>query len=173
MSKKQPRFITPPNKLKQKVGVGGIDENLLEKCQNYISNNPIDFAPIANEMIDKLETAIAEGRKGKKDEQEMLEAMINPMMQLKGNGGMFQYRLISDIADIGLQFLETVGTVNKDVLDVISAHVQTIKIITKSRLKGDGGNEGYALVKELHKASNRYFSKHPQPKEDKKAKKPA
>lgn len=169
-SKRQPRYITPPNKLKQKVGVGGIDEMLLEKSQQYIENNDIDFAPIAKKLLTRLEKTIENAKAGDIADTKALDGMINPMMQLKGNGGMFQYRLISDIADIGLQFLESVGTINKDVLEVIAAHAQTIKIILKNKLTGDGGKEGYELVKELHKASKRYFVKHP-PLQDPKNKK--
>lgn len=156
------RYIKPPNKLKSKVGNGGIDPIIIEKCQHFIENNDIEFEPIAQEMLDDLEIVIKKARKGVKEEDkdDILGEMIYPMMQLKGNGGMFRYLLVSDVADIGLQFLEAVEDFDKDVLDIIAAHAQTIQIIIKSKLTGDGGKEGYELVKELHKASQRYFSKY-------------
>ena len=170
----EPRYIKPPNILKQKVGNGGLDESLLEKAQNYIANNDINFTPMATEMLDRLDKAIEKGRKSKDlDKDAILGEMIYPIMQLKGNGGMFRYQLVSDVADIGLQFLETVEEFNNDVLDVIAAHAQTIKIIIKNQLMGDGGKAGYELVKELHKASQRYFSKYKPEAVKKSAKKPA
>ena len=81
-------------------------------------------------------------------------------MHLKANGGMFQYHLISDIADICLQFLEAIEEYNDEAIEIIKAHEQTIQIILDNKLKGNGGKEGYELVKELHQACSRYFKKH-------------
>lgn len=81
-------------------------------------------------------------------------------MQLKANGGMFQYQLISEIAALALHFLENVETVNDDALQVVDVHAKTIHIIIANDLKGDGGKEGYALVKELEKACKRFFGKY-------------
>jgi len=157
---KNPRFIKPPNVLKQKVGHGGIDPNLLEKSQHFIENIDIDFAPYAKNHLDQLVNAISAIKAGKFSVEEAREKLTAPIMQLKANGGMFRYQLISDVADIALQFIERVGEINEDCIDVLMAHEKTINIIVQNKLTGDGGREGYALVKELDQACKRYFSRH-------------
>ena len=154
------RFIKPPNKLKQKVGTGGIDEKLLEKAETYIEKAELDFVPFATQFLNDLSKSAKEARKSNDNYEEAKDRMISPIMQLKANGGMFQYQLVSEVADIALQFLEAVDHVDDDVFDIIKAHENTIKVIITKKLKGHGGREGYALVKELDKACKRYFSKH-------------
>lgn len=159
---KKPRFIKPPNILRQKVGTGGIDEKLLGKSQEFIDKAEIDFVPLAEGFLKEFSALIKEARKSN-NFKENREKIILPIMHLKANGGMFQYQLVSEVADIALQFLESIEDdhVNSDTFDVLSAHENTIKIIIASKLKGNGGREGFALVKELDKACKRYFSKYP------------
>ncbi len=157
--KKTPRFIKPPNVLKKKVGTGGIDESLLERGQEAINTTEFDFAPYAMQFLKQL-SEFARDAKSNDNFKAAKEKMIGPVMQLKANGGMFRYQLVSDVADIALQFLEAVDEANTDTFDVIRAHENTIKIIINNKLKGDGGREGYALIKELDGACQRYFSKY-------------
>jgi hypothetical protein len=154
------RFIKPANILKQKVGTGGIDEALLEKSQKFIETAELDFLPYANQFLEDLVSRIKKAKTGKDTFQEKRDSLIRPVMQLKANGGMFQFQLVSDVADIALQFLEEVQEMNEDVFEVLSAHVGTIQVILTNNLRGDGGSEGYALVKELDKACKRYFAKY-------------
>ncbi len=159
MAPKKPRFIKPPNILKQKVGNGGIDEQLLERGQEAINTTEFDFIPYAQAFLKQLSDFAKEARSND-NFSAAKEKMIRPVMQLKANGGMFRYQLVSDVADIALQFLESVDTANDDTFDVLKAHEKTINIIITNKLKGDGGREGYALIKELDKACQRYFSKY-------------
>lgn len=157
---KEVRFIMPLNKLKQKVGKGGIDKRLLEKAQLSIENAEFDFVPYANQFLKELSEHTKNMKKSNDNFKKNMEKIIQPIMQLKANGGMFKYQLVSDVADIALQFLEAVEDIDDDVLEVLKAHENTIRVILTHNLKGDGGREGYALVKELDKACRRYFTKH-------------
>jgi hypothetical protein len=163
--KKKVRFIKPPNVLKNKVGTGGIDEKLLEKSQETISNTEVDFIPFAKQFLKQLADFTAQAQISNEEFKEAKEKIIGPVMQLKANGGMFRYQLLSDVADIALQFLESIETCNNDTFDVIKAHEKTLQVIIANKLKGDGGPAGYALIKELDQACQRYFSKYGQ-KED-------
>ncbi len=161
-SYKKPRFIKPPNKLKMKVGVGGIDEKLLEKAQVFIQKTEFDFKPVATQLLkamsDSLKAVQAADNEGEKKSR--VETLANAIMQLKANGGMFRYQLISEIAALALHFLENASPLNPDAVQVIHVHEKTIEIILANNLKGDGGKEGYALVKELENACSRYFNKY-------------
>jgi hypothetical protein len=160
MSKK-PKFITPPNRLKMKAGSGGLPQQTIAKAQNFMDNYKIDFRPEAEKLNQNLEAASKAIMKAVNENAPCdKDQLIVPVMQLKANAGQFKYQLISDVADICLQFLESLETYDLEVLDIVRAHQKTIHIIIESDLKGDGGKNGFQLVEELHKACQRYYKKH-------------
>ncbi len=160
-TRKKAKFITPPNRLKLLAGSGGLPKGVIDRAQKFMDEFEVDFMPEAEKLIttmmsasDKVLIAVNENKPYDKEE------IITPVMQLKANGGQFKYELISDVADICLQFLEAIKEFTPDALDVVRAHHRTIEIIIQNNLRGDGGAEGAILVEELHKACNRYFKKH-------------
>lgn len=150
-------LISPPNRLKEKVGSGGIDETVLMKAQELLERNTINFEPIANMLLDLLVEAIADAKSGTTKGEEAIEAMIYPAMQMKAQGSMFHYPLISDISHILVNFLETVEDMDRDVLDIVVAHKMSIKAVLASHLKGDGGKTGKELREALMEACGRYY----------------
>lgn len=155
---KKPKFINPPNKLKAKVGGGGIAPERLKQAQEYINNNSVDFIPQAKSFLDLVTEFAVEAKNSRENFDR--NKLTNPIMQLKANGGMFRYQLISDVADICLLFVETINEMNDDAYEVIQAHVNTISIIINNQMSGRGGKEGAALLKELEKACKRYLDKY-------------
>lgn len=160
-STKKAQFITPPNRLKMKAGNGGLPQQVIEEAQKTMDAFEVDFGPDASRLIVKLSEARKHVLKTVNQNQPYdKDDIINPVMQLKANGGQFKYQLISDVADICLQFLETLEDYNPEALDVVKAHETTIEIIINSNLRGSGGKEGSKLVEELHNACARYFKKY-------------
>jgi len=159
---KNPRFIKPPNRLKMKVGAGSIDERLLDQAQAFIHKSETDFKPIAEDLLKDVNDSLKKLRSAQSqtDKEKCKEELAGAIMQLKANGGMFRYQLISEIAGLALHFLENASSVNDEALQVVDVHAKTIHIILANDLKGDGGKEGYALVKELEKACKRFFAKY-------------
>ncbi len=156
---RKPVFITPPNRLKEKVGSGGILPHLLQKGQNYLDNNVIDFTPFAWDYLSSLKTYIG-AIKPEQSPQTTLTEITRTVMQLKANGSMFHYQLISMISDVLLRFLENVKKVDSDFLDIIKVYMKILTIVIEKKLTGSGGNEGYLLTEELHQACERYNKKY-------------
>lgn len=155
------KFINPPNRLKMKAGGGGVPEERIAHAQIVMDDFEADFLPIATELTENLSNATQAALKKIKQNKDFDKSeIINPIMQIKANGAMFKYNLLTDIADICLQFMETVNDYNKEAITIIRAHEKAIQAIIKNNLKGDGGKEGYTLVQELHLACTRYFKKY-------------
>lgn len=165
-AKKKPsekaRFITPPNILRQKCGRGGIEPTRLEKGEEFIDTNPLDFSPYAFEIMGRLSAVVKQAKSGKIKGKEALDLLTRPIMELKANGGMFKYMLVSHIADIVLNFLESIDELNSDVFEIIDAHQNALSVIVTNKLQGTGGREGMALAQELDNACKRYYKKHGQ-----------
>lgn len=154
------RFIKPPNFLKQKVGSGGLPPEILTKSQKFIEENPVDFTPFAKEYLVRLQGMVKDIKAGRLSGEEAIDSLTVTAMQLKANGGMFGYHLLSEVGDVLLNFLENIVELNAEAVSVIEAHLTTMHVILANMLRGDGGQEGLALSSELYQACRRYFKKY-------------
>lgn len=154
------RFLKPPNILKQKVGDGGVPPERIARAQDFIEGTRVDFKPFAEEYLKTIEAALRGWEARNLSAREAIDRMTLPIMQMKANGGMFRYALISEIADTLLYFLEKLETLNADGVAVIRVHLSALASITTNSLTGSGGREARALIKELDLACDRYVKKH-------------
>lgn len=152
-------LITPPNKLKAAVGSGGIDTQQIRSAQRAleVTASVTDFRTIAMPLLNALKAAFDEARSGKATGPEALEAMMYPAMQMKAQGGMFKYTLITEICNTLVNFLETLDNLDKNAIEIVDAYIKTIHIIIKNAMNGDGGPKGKALRDALTDACNRYY----------------
>ena len=98
--RRRAEFIKVPNTLKAKVGSGGLSEDILNKAQALLENNTVDFQPLAEMYLTALMKGIDIAKGGSFDEAEyIISSMLYPAMQLKANGGMFHYPLVTKVAD--------------------------------------------------------------------------
>ncbi|HEY8190182.1 MAG TPA: hypothetical protein VIF12_05815 [Micavibrio sp.] len=158
------KMITPRHVLREKIGYGGIDPAVMERAEEHIAKNDVDFQPYAKGFLERIEQAVAVARPIKVRNRDAVDMIVNPVMELKANGGMFKYPLVTEIADIMLDFLEGLNSLNDDALDLVEVHQKTLHAIIGSKLSGDGGKAGKALANELYRACKRYHKKHPTPK---------
>jgi len=151
------RMVTPLNILKQKIGSGGLESATLMKAEHILQNNTVDFAPIAQELLNELDAAIENARKSTAGSETIVEALIYPAAQLLALGSLFKYPLISDISDNLVSFLETVTAPTEDVLEIIIAHRKTIAVILKNNMTGKNPPQGKDLKLSLIEACLRYY----------------
>ena len=161
--RRQAEFITPPNTLKQKVGYGGLSEDILNKAQKLLEENTVDFQPLATVYLASLMKGIemAKGYSDADDTEQVIANMLYPAMQLKANGGMFHYSLVTSISDRMIQFLEVIKEPDIEVVEIVLAFHTTIMAIIQGKITGDGGERGEDLLGALTQACMRYFDKHP------------
>lgn len=160
--RRKAEFIRPPNTLKAKVGNGGLSDDILDKAQSLLENNSAEFAPLADLYLTSLMRGVEMARKATQsdDTENLIAYIIYPAMQLKANGGMFHYPLVTRAADKLIQFLEVIERPDDDALEIVVAFLTTIRAITLGKITGDGGTHGNELVQALNHACTRYFEKH-------------
>ena len=153
------KFIEPERTLKRKVGSGGLNAAILDKAQAVIEENKYDFIPMAQKdlasLIEGYKTS--EEMENYMDAEPLITSMLNPAMQLKANGGMFGYALISRICAKLVQFLEVLESIDRDALDVIGGFITALKALISGQVKGEGGKTGQELYNALNDACHRYF----------------
>lgn len=147
--------------LQKKVGTGSIDEKKVERAQDVIKNNKVDFAPIAKPHLDELSKAIKAslGLKNPDNEKEILESYMTPIMNIKANAATFNYSLISGLAGTVLTFLEDVKVYDKKVVQIVDLLYKTILLVLARKMSGDGGGEGKALLGAFHDVCQKTMKK--------------
>ena len=161
--RRKAEFITPPNTLKAKVGSGGISDNILHKAQELLKNNAVDFMPLAEMYLSSLMKGIERARDAEDgdDKESLISAMLYPAMQLKANGGIFHYTLVSQISNRLVHFLEVIEEAAIDAVEIVLAFHTTIRAVVLGRITGDGGDHGKELFEALDEACLRYFERFP------------
>ncbi|MFA5591816.1 MAG: hypothetical protein WC989_00690 [Micavibrio sp.] len=157
---KKPLFINPGNKLKEKVGDGGLPPAILQKCEQFLESIPVDFTPYGFRFLEELKTMRQRVGTNGADEAALLQIIANPIMQLKSNSGMFQYQLISMISDVMLRFMEHVRVPDAEFIVIFDVYLNLLENILNKQLRGDCGREGYRLTQDLHKACLHYYESH-------------
>jgi hypothetical protein len=161
MSEKQVKFIKVENKIQAKAGYGEIPEIAIARSDNIIINNNVDFKEIAFPILSRLQTIIRHARQNHDSIEQINQELVKPIMELKANGSMFKYTLISELASVMLSFLEHIREMNNDAIEIIEAHEKTLLLIVTKEIKGDGGPLGRQLLQELEGACSRYYRKNP------------
>lgn len=158
---KIPKEINPPNFIKQKVGAGGLSEGVLQKAQKLIDNNSVDFVPIGQKYLGQIESVLKDihDSKSHQDDKDYLNRLLTPTMQLKANGGMFKFELVTKIADLFCQYIESIKVINSDAVEVLNGFYTAIRAVIISEIRGDGGKDGDELINELKSAWVRYRQK--------------
>ncbi len=158
--RRKAEFIKPSRSLKDKIGDGGLSEDILDKAQKLLEENTVEFEPLANMYLSSLMDGIeaAKGYGPSDDIEYVLSHIIYPAMQLKANGGMFHYELITTIADKLIQFLEVIVEPDIPAIEIILAYHTTMRAVIQGKIKGRGGEHGDELVSALESACMRYFN---------------
>jgi hypothetical protein len=161
--RRKAEFIKPLNLLKSKAGYGGLDDEILNKAQALLENNSVDFPSMAEMYLSGMMRGIERARNPAPGESEevLIAGMLYPAMQLKANGGMFRYPLVTRIADKLIQFLEVIAAPDKDAIEIVLAFHMTLRAVLTGRVTGSGGKHGDELMQALEAACLRYFQHYP------------
>ncbi len=160
-----PIFYPPQVDLKHKVGSGGLSKETVKKAQIVINENKTDFRDVAAPYMSVLNDGISKAKKdasrSNSDVEIIIENILFPAMQLKANGEIFHYPIVTVIGDRLLKFLERINKVDKPSIEIVDAFEASINLIFKKELRGPLTNDGIEIIKELDAACKRFFEKYP------------
>lgn len=156
-----PKIIKASLDLQKRVGTGTIDDHKVQQAQKVISENKIEFGPIARPHLDemrRLVAAISQSR-GDMSDREIMQALMAPTMNIKANAATFNYPLISGLTGIVLTFLEDVRRYDKKVLQIVDLLHKTILLVLARKMTGDGGVQGMALQEAFRDLCQKFVRK--------------
>ncbi len=147
-------IITPPDTLKDKVksGVpGGVDEKVLERAEAVVASLGGEFVQWAEKDLESLQLAFDGLKAGTAEQKESLRAIFNISHDIKGQGGSFDYGLLTTVGDSLCKLTEEKDRAGPAEIEAIGLHVEALKLVLKERLKGDGGDMGATLLDGLRR----------------------
>ncbi len=149
--------ICPPNPLKDKVGEGGLDENIIKSAEESMKHKADSFVPVIERYLQKISDSL---NNKENSPAEIIQDISYCITQLKAQGSMFNYPLVTEVSELIIKFLPRVKTINGDILEIISAYQLTVRAIAKQELRGEKTATGKALLVALNQACDRYCKHH-------------
>jgi hypothetical protein len=149
-------YIHPPNLLRNKVGKGGLPQDTIDDAQSIITETRIDIRPYLREQLNMFQQGINRADVETLDFYTKLNHILNPLAMLKAHASMFGYDLISEIAEIALEFTQHLRSLDPHVLHLLARHHETMQTILNNNIRGNGGEEGYKLALNLYAATQDY-----------------
>lgn len=148
-------IFMPPNTLKAKASApGGLSEkeavkrgdaSVQELAGNYVGWATADVDELERMVKDLLKVTEAEARRV------AVRKLYKKSHDLKGQGGTFDFPLVTLIGDSLCGYLEGLGEDTNVSLEVVLMHVEAAKIILVRQVKGMGGQTEQQLLDGLRK----------------------
>lgn len=161
-AKEKAKFFEPPRRLFSKSGGSlNITPDQIMAAMEEVESMQMEFTDQVNEDLSKLE-AIYEQTKAEPSEEGravIVQGMAPICHELRGQGGVFGYMLISVVADSLHLIASSILAVPKDALDLLRTHLDLMKAIIREEIAGDGGALGPELMESLHHANVSFIDK--------------
>lgn len=156
---KKARKIPASRELQARIGVGSVSEDIVDRAQNVIESNEVDFAPMAKIELENVKNVLNRVKSGEAESQAAIQEVSLPIMNLKANAATFNYPVISSIAGTVLSLLEEFDTFNKDLVTVVDNMHKAILVALMQNMRGEPGDAGKMLVNEFREVCKTYLLK--------------
>ncbi len=153
-------LITPPNTLRKKVGgkLGPVNMAAIAKAEAALSSLSENFDEWISDEVGKLEetrkAVLAEGLAGNAGQK-----LFNAAHDLKGLGTTYGYPLVSGMADSLCNITLEDDVRAKASIDLVSAHVDSIRAVVRGKIKTANNPVGQTLLKELSDRAAEFLAK--------------
>ena len=155
-----PRKLRAQKTIRAKIGPSAkITEDQISKAQQFIDECKLDFKPEALNQLTKIENEIKVLRHIEYDRNQHYNAIVIPMMQIKGQAGMFGNMLVSEISAMMMRFLEIFQEFDNDALELLTVYCRTVRISYEKEIINTETDSGRAIINEMQQAMERYKAK--------------
>lgn len=153
------------NRLADKLGANllkgqvDIDPALIRAAEQRIQAMVGDYSDWVAQSIDSMVASHAALKEGGGDPKAHVLNINAIAHELRGQGGIFDYPLITACGKSLYEATQPSKFVNSpQVLDLIQAHIDTIRTVFKNKIKGDGGEVGTTLLADIEIATRKFGS---------------
>lgn len=147
-----------PNNLKEKIGGANIKgpiqipEDLLAQAEASLERQSLDFTEWAQNYLKDIGVMLDKARAAPEKRRGYINEINVVAHELRGQGGTFGYPLITIF---GKSLYDAThaecGEEDKE-LDIIKAHIDSMRAVLREKISGDGGPVGRQLLKGMRAA---------------------
>jgi len=156
------KFFEPPRRLFGKAGGElTIDQSTVDAAMQDVADMHDEFGEWITQDLGKLDRAFVAAK-----DMSVAEKRIAPVRsmsaichELRGQGGVFGYPLISVVAESLYKFSNNIVAVPDDGLKLVRTHLDMMKAILREEITGEGGDLGPQLMNSLKIANYNFISK--------------
>ena len=157
MNEKAANRIWPPNPLAEKAIKGGpnaVTAETLDRAEKVIADAAGDYLEWVGADLEKLRGALNDLVQSDDRHAEALQRLFDIAHDMKGQGGIFGYDLMTVISDLLCGFVERLKRdLGEAEIAALQLYVDALDVVVAKRLTGDGGPEGKRLLDGLARVS--------------------
>ena len=149
MTEPKLKVIRSPIRLKDHVvsGRGPDLDTVLARVKKGLAALTDDYLSETQDDLTELDAALGEARAAEgKSRQDAVERIFRISHDLRGLGGTFDYPLVTHIGSSLCDLITRLERIETLHLEAIELHIGAIKLVTASRISGDGGKKGQELT---------------------------
>lgn len=150
-------IIEPPRTLKSKVGgSGAVSAEMLARADDAIAELAVEYPDLAMQDVDALAALVEKAAADPKLRAQWLEQIFEASDEIRGLGAMFDYPLITSIADSLCSITEHLETFDDKGVEIARAHLEAMHAVITNRVTGDKNEVGQQIAAALEVAVDKY-----------------
>lgn len=152
------------NRLREKTaGLGidpkstvAIDPQAMAQAEEALAQMAEDYPDWVKAVIEQLAEQHRRAVDTPHERRSHSEKIRRIAHDMKGQGGTFGYPLITDFAASLYEFTAPNVGMTDNHVEIIKAHIDSMRVVINERIQGDGGDNGQLLKTGLQQAIDKY-----------------
>ncbi len=155
--------ITRPNALKTRLPGELVDvqltmkPDLLKRAEAEIERLTTDYLDWVEDDFQKLEAAYKKLEAETDLESRAFGAIMHGAFEIASQGSAFDYQLLTEIGKSLHEFTDALVSLEPAQVLIIKLHIDSMRVVLRESIKGDGGTAGAELMTMLRKAVAKYL----------------
>lgn len=156
-------YFRPANRLRDKLGPNALrgqidfDPLVVQAAELRIQELVGDYSMWVNKYLDSMTQSFQALSNGVADHKAHVRNINNIAHELRGQGGVFDYPLITAFGKTLYEATSDAGAdITENRLKLMEAHIDALRLVFSKQIKGNGGEVGLALMKDIERAVQKY-----------------
>ena len=151
------KIIDSPLELKSKVsGSGTVSTEMLARADAAIAEIAVEYPSLALQDIDELTALVETPVSDPNQRDRWIERIYDASDEIRGLGTMFNYPLITSIADSLCSITEHADAFNDKGIEIARAHLEAMHAVIVNKVTGDENEIGQQIASALETAVNKH-----------------
>ncbi len=156
-------YFRPANKLRDKLGPNALrsqidfDPLVLQAAELRIQELVGDYSTWVNKYLESMTESFDALSKGAANPKSHVRTINHIAHELRGQGGIFDYPLITAFGKTLYEATSDAGAeITENRLKLMEAHIDALRLVFGKQIRGNGGEVGMALMKDIERAVHKY-----------------